>query len=137
MARHVLAAIAVLALSAGPTYAQPKVEQGAIKAVPASDARAMFDNYCAVCHGKSGVGDGPAAKALAKAPADLTKISARNGGTFPETKVKRYIEGADEIAAHGSRDMPMWGDLFRALNRDTALIRIQALSDLLQGMQTR
>jgi mono/diheme cytochrome c family protein len=137
MTRHVLAALAVLALSVGTASAQPKVEQGAIKAVPASDARAMFDNYCAVCHGKSGVGDGPAAKALAKAPADLTRITVRNGGTFPETKVKRYIEGADEIAAHGSRDMPMWGDLFRALNRDTALIRIQALADLLQGMQVR
>ena len=34
----------------------------------------------------------------------------------------RYIEGLDEIAAHGTRDMPMWGDLFRSLNRDTAQI---------------
>jgi len=138
MARHVLVAIAVSVLSAGAAYAQqPKVEQGTIKQVPASDARAMFDNYCAVCHGKSGVGDGPASKALAKAPADLTKIAARNGGTYPEVKVKRYIEGLDEIAAHGSRDMPMWGELFRSLNRDTAQIRIQALSDLLKGMQTK
>lgn len=137
MARHVLVALAVIALSAGAAYAQTKVEQGTIKQVPASDARAMFDSYCAVCHGKTGLGDGPAAKALAKAPADLTKISARNGGTYPEVKVKRYIEGLDEVPAHGSRDMPMWGDLFRSLNRDTAQIRIQALSDLLKGMQTR
>ena len=97
----------------------------------------MFDNYCAVCHGKTAVGNGPAASALAKAPADLTKIAARNGGTYPEVKVKRYIEGLDEVAAHGSRDMPMWGDLFRSLNRDTAQIRIQALSDLLKGMQVK
>jgi mono/diheme cytochrome c family protein len=137
MVRHILVALAVVAVSAGAAYAQPKVEQGAIKQVPASDARAMFDNYCAVCHGKSGVGDGPAAKSLAKAPADLTRIATRNGGTFPETKVKRYIEGLDEVAAHGSRDMPMWGDLFRALNRDTAQIRIQALSDLIKGMQVK
>jgi mono/diheme cytochrome c family protein len=128
----------VIALSTGAAYAQqPRVEQGAIKQVPASDPRAMFDTYCAVCHGKTGVGDGPAAKALSKAPADLTRIAARNGGTYPEVKVKRYIEGLDEVAAHGTRDMPMWGELFRSLNRDTAQIRIQALSDLLKGMQTK
>ena len=137
MRRHILIAAAILSLSASADLAQPKVQQGTIKQVPASDPRAMFDSYCAVCHGKTGVGDGPAAKALAKAPADLTKLSARNGGTYPEVKVKRYIEGADEIAAHGSRDMPMWGDLFRSLNRDTAPIRIQALSDLLKGMQVK
>lgn len=33
--------------------------------------------------------------------------------------------------------MPMWGDLFRALNRDTAQIRIQALSDHLKAMQVK
>jgi mono/diheme cytochrome c family protein len=138
MLRHVLVALAVVSLSAGGAYAQqPQVKQGTIKQVPASDARAMFDSYCAVCHGKTGVGDGPAAKALSKAPADLTRLSTRNGGSFPEVKVKRYIEGADEVAAHGSRDMPMWGTLFNSLSRDTAQIRIQALSDLLKGMQVK
>jgi len=137
MLRPVLVALAVVSLSAGVAYAQPQVKEGTIKQVPASDPRAMFESYCAVCHGKTGVGDGPAAKALTKAPADLTKLTARNGGTYPETKVKRYIEGADEVTAHGTRDMPMWGDVFRALNRDTALIRIQALSDLIKGMQVK
>lgn len=49
--------------------------------------------------------------------------------------MKRYIEGLDEVAAHGSRDRPMWGELFRALNRDTAQLRIQALADHLKKMQ--
>ena len=137
MLRHVLVAIAAVATFATGAAAQTKVDQAPIKPVPASDARAMFDNYCAVCHGKTGVGNGPAASALAKAPADLTRIAARNGGTYPETKVKRYIEGLDEVPAHGSRDMPMWGDLFRSLNRDTAQIRVQALSDFLKGMQVK
>ena len=95
----------------------------------------MFDTYCAVCHGKEGKGNGPAASALAKVPADLTRISARNGGTFPEVRVRRYIEGLDEVAAHGTRDMPMWGDLFRSLNRDTAQIRVAALADYLKSLQ--
>ena len=80
-------------------------------------------------------GADPQLTSLTKTPADLTKISARNGGTFPAVKVKRYIEGLDEISAHGTRDMPMWGDLFRSLSRDTADLRVQALTDYLKAMQ--
>ena len=137
MIRYVLIAVVTLVVSAGAAGAQTKtkIEKGPIKQTPASDAKKMFDTYCAVCHGKEGKGNGPAAASLTKVPADLTKISARNGGTFPEVKVRRYIEGLDEVAAHGTRDMPMWGDLFKALNRDTAAIRIEALAQYLKGMQ--
>ena len=137
MLRRILVALAVLVFSAAAVYAQPKVEKKPIKPTSAGDAKEMFANYCAVCHGKEGKGDGPAAKALTKVPADLTKISARNNGTFPEVRVKRYIEGLDEVPAHGSRDMPMWGSLFRSLNTDTAQIRVQGLSDYLKSMQTK
>jgi mono/diheme cytochrome c family protein len=137
MIKCVLIAVVTLAVSAGAASAQTKVEKGPIKPTPATDAKKMFDTYCAVCHGKEGKGDGPASKSLAKVPADLTKIAARNGGTFPETKVRRYIEGADEVAAHGTRDMPMWGDLFKSLNRDTAALRVAALADYLKGMQQK
>jgi mono/diheme cytochrome c family protein len=97
----------------------------------------MFDTYCAVCHGKGGMGNGPAAKSLTKAPADLTKLAANNNGVYPEVHVKRFIEGADEVAAHGTRDMPMWGDLFNSLDRNTAQIRVQALSDYIKAMQAK
>ena len=137
MVRRVLVAVAVFSLCASVVHAQPQVKKEPIKPVPASDAAAMFKSYCSACHGATAKGDGPAAVALKKAPADLTKISARNGGTYPEVKVKRYIEGLDEVAAHGTRDMPMWGSLFRDLSRDTAQIRVQALSDYLKGLQTK
>lgn len=135
MVRLVFATLVVLVMSAGPAFAQPQIEKGPIKPTNASDPKMMFDTYCAVCHGKDGKGNGPAASALAKVPADLTKINARNGGKFPEVRVRRYIEGLDEVPAHGSRDMPMWGTLFNSLNRDTAQLRIAALSDYLKSMQ--
>lgn len=137
MLKPVLVGVAVFTLFAATAQAQPQVEKKPIKPVPASDAAGMFQNYCAPCHGKDATGTGPAAKALTKAPADLTRIAARNGGAFPDVRVKRYIEGADEVAAHGTRDMPMWGDLFRSLSRDTAQIRIQALNDYLKGLQVK
>ncbi len=131
---RVVLAFTILAVAAGAAVAQ-EIKQVPMKRTPASDGPAMYNAYCASCHGLAGVGDGPAAKALTKAPADLTKISARNGGSFPEIKIRRYIEGADEISAHGSRDMPVWGSLFRAMERDTAPLRIQALSDFLKSIQ--
>jgi len=137
MVKRVLAAAAVLLAFAVTASAQPKVQQAPIKPTPASDAAGMFQSYCAVCHGKDAKGSGPAATALTKAPADLTRISTRNNGTYPEVKVKRFIQGLDVIAAHGTRDMPMWGELFRALDQNTAEIRVQALSDYLRGLQVK
>jgi mono/diheme cytochrome c family protein len=116
---------------------KPKIEQAPMANIKASDGAGMFLSYCSPCHGKLGRGDGPAAVALKTPPADLTRISARNKGSFPEVRVKRFIEGVDEVAAHGTREMPMWGPAFREMNRDTAALRVQALADYLKGLQQR
>ncbi len=71
-----------------------------------------FAQYCAACHGATAQGDGPAAAALSTPPADLTRIAARRGGTFPEAEVARTIDGRFRIAAHGTREMPVWGERF-------------------------
>lgn len=134
MTRHILMTAVALAFAASSAWAQ-KIEQAPMKRTPASDGPGMYNAYCASCHGLDATGNGPAAKALAKAPADLTRISARNGGTFPEVKIRRYVEGADEIAAHGSRDMPVWSTLFRSMEPGTVPLRIQALSDFLKSIQ--
>lgn len=137
MLRTIVAVAAALLLSATVARAQtpPKIEKVPIKPTTASDATKMFNSYCAVCHGPDGKGNGPAASALTKKPADLTQISARNGGKFPDVRVSRYIEGADQVAAHGTRDMPMWGDLFRSLDRETAQLRVAALTDYIKTLQ--
>jgi hypothetical protein len=68
----------------------------------------------------------------------LTRITARHGGKFPTVEVTRYIRGADEFPAHGSRDMPIWGDLFKSLDGNStqaAQIRVNMLIEYLQKMQ--
>lgn len=67
---------------------------------------------CATCHGVTGKGDGHMAKALSKPPPDLTKLSESNKGVFPAPRIYDVIDGRMEVMNHGSRDMPVWGDVF-------------------------
>jgi len=99
----------------------------------------MFREYCAPCHGLSGRGDGPAAAALKAVPADLTRLSARNGGKVPDTRVRRYIEGLDEMSAHGSRDMPVWGKALRGMPGGDAgmRLRIEGLTRHVESLQQK
>jgi mono/diheme cytochrome c family protein len=78
----------------------------------AEDGRNTFLRYCASCHGAEGRGDGPLASSLTKPPADLTQLAARTGGRFDERAVMSVIDGRQQVAAHGTRDMPVWGAVF-------------------------
>lgn len=73
---------------------------------PEANGRAFFVENCAACHGTAGQGDGPLAAGLDPAPADLTHISARNGGEFPLVEVMSVIDGY----ARGERAMPAFGE---------------------------
>lgn len=68
--------------------------------------------YCASCHGTAGCGDGPLADVLKRRPPDLTRLAARNGGTYPAELVARVVDGRAPVKGHGGGDMPVWGDAF-------------------------
>lgn len=100
---------ALVGFAGGKAYAQVTMGPSGIVTSPALD----FRRYCGQCHGTSGTGDGPVAPALKKKPANLTLLSANNGGVFPEEEVRDFIDGTKTSAAHGNRAMPIWGDAFR------------------------
>jgi len=100
----------------------------------------MFNNYCATCHGKEGRGNGPVATALKKAPADLTALSIHNNGKFPDLEVYHAILGDGMIAAHGSQEMPVWGDVLKSLDADTermVKLRIANLTSYIKSLQSK
>jgi mono/diheme cytochrome c family protein len=72
-----------------------------------------YRRSCATCHGPAGKGDGPVAASLKRAPADLTRLSQSNFGVFPFARVYDVIDGRFEVATHGKREMPVWGDAFQ------------------------
>jgi mono/diheme cytochrome c family protein len=99
----------VLALAAGAAAGPPDYDP-----VLAEVGAPLFVRYCAACHGAGARGDGPAARAMRKPPPDLTAIAARRGGVFPTSEIARFIDGRFEVPAHGSREMPVWGQRFGA-----------------------
>jgi mono/diheme cytochrome c family protein len=72
----------------------------------------QFDDKCAVCHGLEGKGDGVLASSLNQQPADLTRLSASNGGTFPTSEAFDKIWGRDDeiISTHQMNEMPAFYD---------------------------
>jgi len=108
----ILIVIIALAMVSFGQEVKKEVKHVPIKPTSAASGQEMYKGYCAVCHGTSGKGDGPAASALKVPPPDLTTLAQKNGGKYPAMKVSAVIRGEDTLAAHGSKDMPVWGSLF-------------------------
>lgn len=76
--------------------------------------RIEFMTNCAQCHGTEARGDGVMAQYLTTQPADLTTIQADNEGVFPFEWLYETIEGTRLTGAHGTREMPAWGERYAA-----------------------
>jgi len=115
-----------------------------VKQVPpvgakALDGKGLYEQFCAVCHGKDGKGAGPAADALKQRPTDLTQISHNNNGRFPDARVMAILKGEQSVSAHGNQEMPIWGKVFNDLsgNITVAQGRMHALVAYLEEIQAK
>jgi len=101
-----------------------------------SSGKEMFGAYCAPCHGLDGKGDGPAASALKKQPADLTALASKNDGKYPSAHVFQTLKQVDS-PVHGSKEMPIWGTLFYSIssNQGEIQMRINSLVSYVQTLQ--
>lgn len=94
------------------------LEAGVVPGESQSEGEFLYEVYCSTCHGESGKGNGPMARLLRIRPANLRRISARNGGRFPAGEMYHVIDGRRAIRGHGSKDMPLWGYAFQDLDVD-------------------
>jgi mono/diheme cytochrome c family protein len=135
----VLAGVLSAALVSAAQQPEPRIQNIPIKQTSAANGRQMFSTYCAVCHGADAKGTGPAAKSMKVAPADLTQLSAKNGGVFPANHVSTVLDFGIENPAHGSAQMPIWGDLFRTLSpvaEDSQPLVHQRISNITDYLKT-
>ncbi len=103
----------------------------------------LYAHLCASCHGDKAQGDGIVASSLKIKTPDLTRIAERNGGKFPEEDIRKIIDGRNPLRPHGSREMPIWGYEFYAMNQDKpdaakrtdAMVR--RLTDYLKSVQRK
>lgn len=102
----------------------------------AADGAALYRGYCATCHGPAGRGDGVMAGQMRRLPPDLSTVAMRNGGVFPGERLRQIIDGTG-VAAHGDRDMPVWGAVFKRSGGGDAAARIDAIIKFLEALQQR
>lgn len=101
MLRDLLAGILAAWVLAPAAGAGASVEEG----------RSLYLRYCGSCHGATGDGNGPLAAVLKVPPTNLQRLGERYGQPLPEA-VLASIDGRKQVAAHGEREMPVWGRTF-------------------------
>jgi mono/diheme cytochrome c family protein len=124
-----------------------QIKKTQVKPTSSVSGAQMFKQYCAVCHGPSGKGDGPVATALKVPPPDLTTLAQRHDGKFPDDYVSNVLKNGVQNPAHGSGEMPVWGPIFDTMNRWKALcpgmdetpvtLRITNLTNYLKSIQKK
>ena len=104
----------------------------------------QYMKYCATCHGPKGTGtDGVASALFTKTPTNLTVLAKDNGGKFPMMELISIVKGDQPIAAHGTREMPVWGQILgRPLEdgmygQDAADAEILTIGKYLESIQVK
>jgi mono/diheme cytochrome c family protein len=140
----VLAACALLlgcrSLSGEPAPAPAPPDPLAEETVLQSGA-GLYTRYCASCHGVTARGDGPTAASLKTPPADLTRLAARWGDPLDRERLAEFLDGRNSPRAHGTSEMPVWGERLYRGEREESPAREAARRGtillILEYLQTR
>jgi mono/diheme cytochrome c family protein len=137
----ILVVVSTLAVAQqAPAQTAPTVKHVPISNIPSNAGNEMYSSYCAVCHGKDGKGNGPAASAMKTSPTDLTTLAQKSGGKYPASHVAAVIRGQAMTPSHGSLDMPVWGPLFSSISQghdSQVQQRIANLVTYIEGLQAK
>src|SRR5262245_27743002 len=104
-------------------------------------AKEMYVKYCASCHGNAGKGDGPVSRDLKVKVPDLTTLKSKNKGIYPLDRVMSSIDGSRAVRAHGDRNMPVLGEVFREEHEKqkytelTTLLKAKIIAEYIATLQ--
>jgi cytochrome c len=90
--------------------------------------RGLYEYYCAICHGKTGKGDGFNSYNLNRPPMNFTDIAQM--ASLPDSRIKRVILAGGAVLGL-SPQMPAWGGVLteRDASDLSAFIRTLAIQD--------
>lgn len=135
-------------VSQGAFAAQTGATDVVIKQVPLAykdialkNGHEMYDQLCAVCHGVTGKGDGPAAPALSNPVPDLTQFGAGTGRPYHK-QLESVIAGINRTVHKDVVGMPLWFREFQYVRRDKfghprtmyANLKIHSLAEYVEGL---
>ena len=130
--------VGVVASAQTPTKTSPKANL--------ATGGELFHQNCSVCHGVDGKGPGPGSTydsesiepAKRVKPANLTILSERNSGKFPADRVRDAVYFKGSIPAHGTPDMPAWGNVFYLLKSNPKRLEehVRDLTAYIESIQT-
>ena len=115
---------------------KPVVVKAPIQQTSAASGKEMFTQYCAPCHGVDGKGNGPAAPSMKSMPTDLTQMAKKNDGKFPAAKLASTLNFGSGTESHGSADMPVWGPLFRSLDKYHDTVVQQRVANIISYVES-
>lgn len=111
--RSILLKLAIIGVFTTGAATIAQAQQGSTSGPVADIGRYDFDTYCAVCHNKDGKGGGPFSMLLTTKVPDLTVLAKNNGGVFPFNRAYEVVYGIANVPGHGTREMPIWGDVYK------------------------
>ena len=140
MLKGMLVILLFTAVAAGQQTAAETKSGAPAKNEPIS-GKQLYVSYCAMCHGTDAKGGGPFSTQLKVWPPDLTQLAKKNNGTYPVMRVSERVDGEfGTSSAHGSREMPIWGPVFRSMahgHNDNAQLRINSVVKYLESLQQK
>ena len=139
MRQMIKTSLLILVLCAAVAGQEANSAKTASQSDPLS-GKQLYARYCALCHGADAKGGGPFSPQLKVWPPDLTQLAKKNNGVFPALHLAETINGESAKNAHGSREMPIWGPVFRSLahgHDDSAQLQVDNLVKYLESIQQK
>ena len=96
----------------------------------------MYLKYCAACHATKQGTSGNRSEG-----SDLTLLRSQNKGAYPLDRVMSSIDGSRAVRAHGTRNMPVWGEVFRQEHEKekytelTSLLKAKVIAEYVDTLQ--
>ena len=101
----------------------------------------FYIQYCSSCHGKDGRGEGSVSPYLKLKIPDLSLLKQNHKGIYPMDNVMAAIDGRRSVRAHGDREMPVWGEVFRKeaehekYSELTSLLKARVIAEYVARLQ--
>lgn len=83
----------ILCLAVLGVAQQKEIRHVPVKPISPASGPEMYKAYCAVCHGMTGKGNGPAAEALKVPPSDLTTLAKKKWRKVPVRSCQERYPG--------------------------------------------